>query len=1573
MSNESNIITVPILGKDTVRVGFGIHQYICTEILENFKSSTYVVITDSNIAPLYLEKIESTFNKSIKDAKAEARLLTYVIPPGESSKCRAMKAEIEDWLLTQSCTRDTILIAMGGGVIGDLVGYVAASFMRGIRFIQMPTTLLAMVDSSIGGKTGIDTPLGKNLVGAFWQPLRVYVDMVFLHTLPPRQVINGLSEIIKTAAMWNENDFQLLENNSAVLLDALNKPSVPGEYKFDSIKPLLQKIILSSIRTKCEVVTLDEHEGGLRNLLNFGHSIGHAYEAILYPQILHGECVAIGMVKEAELARYLGILKPNAVGRLTKCLVSYNLPISVNDPKVKKYASFKHCPVEKLIEYMAVDKKNQGSKKRIVILKAIGETYEKHATVVSDDDIRFILSRDVKVDEFTKSSWDVVVTPPGSKSISNRALVLAAMGNGTCRLTNMLHSDDTQFMMSALESLGAATFSWEDGGETLVVKGNGGKLAVPKEELYLGNAGTAARFLTGIAALVSSKDGAKVVLTGNHRMKVRPIGPLVDALRANGCEINYLEKQGSLPLDLSSKNGLKGGIIELAATVSSQYVSSILMCAPYASQPVTLKLVGGKPISQLYIDMTIAMMASFGVNVTKSTTEENTYNIPCGKYQNPPHYEIESDASSATYPLAIAAITGTKCTVPNIGSASLQGDARFACDVLRPMGCTVEQTATSTTVQGPPKGTLKPLESIDMETMTDAFLTASVVAAVACNVSEGDPVTRITGIANQRVKECNRIAAMVHELAKFGVRTGELEDGIYIFGKNYKELKKPEEGIYTYDDHRIAMSFSVLSLICPSRTLIIDKACVEKTWPYWWDVLHQSFGVKLTGATSVASDPLKGSISKNASIILIGMRGAGKTTIGKIIAKQLNFKFLDLDELLEDYLEMPIAEVIFRMGWDAFRLEEHKVLRKFITEHPEGYVAASGGGVIEMDESRNLLSNFVKEGGIVLHVHRNLEHIKSYLSEDQTRPAYKDQESIDDVYKRRHVWYRECRSHYFISPVLSNQVVDEKIQYSMSRFLDVVTGSSQVLQKFKTKKRSTFLTLNYPRIEDALPTLRDVTVGCDAIEVRVDYLKDPKSSNGIPSLDFVAEQISLLRCSTTLPIIFTIRTISQGGLFPNDKEEEAKELMLSAMRYGCDFVDVELGWSPETINILYQHKGYTKLIMSWHDLSGTWSWARPHEWMQKVELASSYADVIKLVGMANNLNDNLELEEFRTRITNSMDIPLILFNMGRFGQLSRILNKFMTPVTHPLLPSKAAPGQLTVKQLNEARVLIGEILPEKFFLFGKPIKHSRSPILHSTAYELLGLPHTYEAFETDTVDEVQKVLNLPDFGGANVTIPYKLSVMKFMDELSDEARFFGAVNTIIPIRIGDKLVLRGDNTDWRGIYDTFANALDGVSLRDTNGLVIGAGGTSRAAIYSLHRLGVSRIYLLNRTLANSYRVQDVFPPDYNIHIIDSDNIPSEELSSVTLSAVVSTIPADIELPEKVASVIKALLANKADGGVFLDMAYKPLHTPLMAVASDLEWKCCNGLEALVRQGLASFHLWTGMTAPFDAVYQKVIE
>ena len=1540
---------IAILGKEDIIVDFDIwRDFVVDDLLANLTSSTYVLITDTNLAPLYLPIFKHSFHARVSTSNAPPRLLTYEIPPGETSKGRETKAEIEDWMLSEQCTRDTVVIALGGGVIGDMIGYVAATFMRGVRFVQVPTTLLAMVDSSIGGKTAIDTPLGKNLIGAFWQPQRIYIDLRFLETLPVREFVNGMAEVIKTAAIMDEVEFATLEDNATLLMATIRDKLSHTFSRLDPIRDILKRIVLGSARVKAAVVSADEREGGLRNLLNFGHSIGHAYEAILTPQVLHGEAVALGMVKEAELARHLGVLKPGAVARLVKCISSYGLPTSLQDKHIQKLTAGKLCPVDVLIEKMGVDKKNDGRKKKIVLLSAIGKTHEPRATVVEDRTIRIVLSDAIEVTPGVSQTLKVDVTPPGSKSISNRALVLAALGTGPCRIKNLLHSDDTEYMLTAISKLGGATYAWEDAGEVLIVKGKGGDLRASPTELYIGNAGTASRFLTTVLSLCKPSTVSSTIITGNSRMKVRPIGPLVDSLRNNGVGIKYLEKDHSLPLDVSASGGFAGGEIELAATVSSQYVSSLLMCAPYAKKPVTLRLVGGKPISQPYIDMTTAMMATFGISVLRSTTEEHTYHIPQGVYQNPAEYIVESDASSATYPLAVAAISGTTCTIPNIGSKSLQGDARFAVEVLGPMGCTVVQSDFSTTVTGPARGQLRAIPEVDMEPMTDAFLTASVLAAVAKGT------TRIKGIANQRVKECNRITAMMDQLAKFGVVCREFDDGIEVDGKPLSTLKAPPDEVYCYDDHRVAMSFSVLSVAATSPVLISERECVGKTWPGWWDILTLSFGVHLEGREMKNQQHTKQDTSalSDNSIFIIGMRGAGKTTAGGWAARLLGRPHLDLDIELERIVGMTIPELIRAKGWESFRDTELSLLKRVIIEKPKGYVFACGGGVVEMPEARRLLSNYHKAGGIVLLVHRDTEQVMEYLQIDKTRPAYV--EDMMGVYLRRKPWFQECSNFQYHSKSGETGALSVA-RDDFARFLSLISGQSTHFEEFRRKQHSFFVSLTMPDISAAADVLPLVAVGSDAVEVRVDLLEDPSSTDGVPTLDFLSVQIAHLRSIVPLPLIFTVRTISQGGRFPDNAPEKALKLYKAAVRMGLEYIDLEIALPNEVLQSVTEAKGFSKIIASHHDPHGRLSW-KNGGWIQHYNRALQYGDIIKLVGTAKSMEDNFDLAKFKSNMAAAHDVPLIAINMGLLGKLSRVLNGFMTPVSHPALPFKAAPGQLSAAEIRQGLSLLGEIQPKSFYLFGKPISASRSPALHNTLFRQTGLPHEYSRLETDQVEEVIEVIRAPEFGGASVTIPLKLDIIPLLDDITDAAKIIGAVNTIVPSPREPGMVPRlvGENTDWLGMTHSLVSASYTTVSSGAPGsaLVIGAGGTARAAIYALQSLAHSPIYIVSRSPSKLSAMISTFPVEFNI-IPLTELSAAESISDVPRVAI-ATIPADKPIEQNMREILATMLrhpnATTTQQRTLLEMAYKPSQTALMQMAKDAGWVTIPGLEVLSAQG-----------------------
>lgn len=256
---------VPILGNDIIHVGYNIHDHLVETIIKHCPSSTYVICNDTNLSKVpYYQQLVLEFKASLPEG---SRLLTYVVKPGETSKSRETKAQLEDYLLVEGCTRDTVMVAIGGGVIGDMIGFVASTFMRGVRVVQVPTSLLAMVDSSIGGKTAIDTPLGKNFIGAFWQPKFVLVDIKWLETLAKREFINGMAEVIKTACIWNADEFTRLESNASLFLNVVNGAknvkvtnqltNEIDEISNTDIEAMLDhtyKLVLESIKVKAEVV-----------------------------------------------------------------------------------------------------------------------------------------------------------------------------------------------------------------------------------------------------------------------------------------------------------------------------------------------------------------------------------------------------------------------------------------------------------------------------------------------------------------------------------------------------------------------------------------------------------------------------------------------------------------------------------------------------------------------------------------------------------------------------------------------------------------------------------------------------------------------------------------------------------------------------------------------------------------------------------------------------------------------------------------------------------------------------------------------------------------------------------------------------------------------------------------------------------------------------------------------------------------------------------------------------------------------------------------------------------------------
>jgi len=333
----------------TIHIGTGLIDRVGELSLPVMAGKRAFIITDDNVAPLYLERVQTSL------AKEGIHSASLVVPHGEASKSFSQLEIVLNSLLDAKAERSTMIVALGGGVIGDLAGFAASICLRGLDFIQIPTTLLSQVDSSVGGKTGINTRQGKNLVGSFYQPRLVIADLSTLDTLPHRQLVSGYAEVLKYGCIDDEPFFTWLEHNGLNLLN--------GNMS------LRAQAVLHSCQAKARTVSADEREGNIRALLNLGHTFGHALEAEtgFSDELLHGEAVALGMVMAFTLSADLGLSPASDTDRLKAHLTAIGLPSALSSNRIWN--------AQNLINHMAGDKKMKDGRITFVLAKGIGKSF----------------------------------------------------------------------------------------------------------------------------------------------------------------------------------------------------------------------------------------------------------------------------------------------------------------------------------------------------------------------------------------------------------------------------------------------------------------------------------------------------------------------------------------------------------------------------------------------------------------------------------------------------------------------------------------------------------------------------------------------------------------------------------------------------------------------------------------------------------------------------------------------------------------------------------------------------------------------------------------------------------------------------------------------------------------------------------------------------------------------------------------------------------------------------------------------------------------------------------------------
>lgn len=555
-----------------------------------------------------------------------------------------------------------------------------------------------------------------------------------------------------------------------------------------------------------------------------------------------------------------------------------------------------------------------------------------------------------------KRELDLSLKLPGSKSVTNRAFLCAALATGKSRIYGALKSDDAEVMLKALKQFGVGVREMKD---YIEIIGTGGKFKGRKITVDLHNAGTATRFLTAISVLRAGE----TVITGDKRMQERPIADLVDGLRQLGADIRYLKGAGCPPLKIRNSKletrKIECHIIRMKGDKSSQFFSALLMLGPLLGKPLRIEVVGDL-VSKPYIDTTIAVMKSFGVKVKNN--QYKSFEVKPQKYKKA-DYHVEGDASAATYFSALHFLHGGKLKLVNLDyKKAIQGDVNFP-EVLKKL-----KTGNSRT--------------IDMEAMPDAAMTLAVCAAFARGT------TKITGLSTLRIKETDRLVALENELTKVGMKVRTTKDSIRIQGLRTKDYGLISGSrIETYNDHRMAMCFAVLGTKVPG-IVIENSGCTEKTYPNFWEDLEKAYLVTIRLG------------QKN--LLLTGMRCSGKTFHGKRIARKLGRKFVDLDYEIEKQEKMKIERLVELKGWPYFRNVEQKICSKFAGARD--LVIAAGGGVVLSPKNMKAL----KDNLINVFIFADPGILSQRIAKDQGRPSL----TGDVLENEIHVIWEERRDLY---------------------------------------------------------------------------------------------------------------------------------------------------------------------------------------------------------------------------------------------------------------------------------------------------------------------------------------------------------------------------------------------------------------------------------------------------------------------------------------------------------------------------------------------------------------------------------
>ena len=765
-----------------IRIGRGLLDELGPLLREIWGGSRVAVVTDSNVAPLYAERAEASLRKAGFIVKRA------VFPAGEKSKNLAGLECIYDQLLSPdpfTLTRTDLIIALGGGVTGDMAGFAAGTVLRGVPYVQVPTTLLAQVDSSVGGKVAVDLKQGKNLAGLFYQPKLVLIDPDTLDTLPDRVFFDGMGEVVKYGLIRKPALWRLLSE-------------VSGR---EALRPFMEEILYTCCDCKREIVEHDEQDTGERMLLNFGHTVGHAYEKLGgYEKWMHGEAVCCGMYTILRVGEQHGFTRPGLAASLRQLLIRQGMPWDAGA-----------VPEEALTKTLAFDKKGSGATIRPVFVRTPGDSF--YEPLPRETFARWVLEaadtpempagpapfppfRAARRVLPGKLSGELAV--PGSKSAGHRTVIAAALAAGESRIENLTPSKDIGATLHAVEALGAKILSRE--GDAVTLRGT---TAAPPEipVIDCGESGSTLRFMIPVALALAG--GKPVSFTGRGRLMERPLEPYFALFREKG--IAYRLENGFLRV----QGTLSPGEYRLSGKVSSQFITGLLLALPLLPGDGESEIVITDSLeSKGYVDMTLSVLQQFGVTAENVSGAYTRFRVPAGQQYHAGQFSVEGDYSQAAFFLAYNRAAGEEAVrLHGLSPDSVQGD-KAAAEILS-------------------------LYQNDGDLTVDASGIPDLIPALAM-AAAFRPAGRVifANAGRLRLKESDRLATTHQLLRSLGAEAETGEDFLAVTGTG----GLPGGGIADCcNDHRIAMSGAVAAALSENGAVLLGTECVGKSYPAFWE------------------------------------------------------------------------------------------------------------------------------------------------------------------------------------------------------------------------------------------------------------------------------------------------------------------------------------------------------------------------------------------------------------------------------------------------------------------------------------------------------------------------------------------------------------------------------------------------------------------------------------------------------------------------------------------------------------------------------------------------------------------